>query len=410
MASPLSEDAPAIAIFPWGDVVEDFLAPLGLDLADFVDSMSGGWLFGDVAALRSAGFRPVVVCASSTIERSERRIHRATGAPMWIVPGRTSALPYSSRRSAAQWWRTPWRAFAAALRSERCEAILVQEYEYARYDALAVLATLLRIPVFATFQGGDQTLSRLERCVRPWTLRLARGLVIASSRERERVRAAYRRLPPVVDVPNPIDAEEWRASPRSEARERLGLAPDLFLAVTHGRIDIHRKGLDVLIDAWRRFAGDAVDKRLVVIGSGQDNDRFAELLASAGMASIDWRPRYTTDREEIRTWLSAADVYVSTSRVEGMPVAPLEAMACGLPVVCSRAQGLPDIFALGEEHGGIVVSCDDAEAIAAALRRLHREPALAAALGAAGRVRVEDRFAVAAVGLSLAALFAPGSA
>ena len=49
-------------------------------------------------------------------------------------------------------------------------------------------------------------------------------------------------------------------------------------------------------------------------------------------------------------------------------MAPLEAMASGLPVVCSRAQGLPDIFALGEGHGGILVPCDDPEAIAAGLR------------------------------------------
>ena len=141
MASRLS-DAPAIAIFPWGDVVEDFLDPLGLELSDFVETMSGGWLFGYVEALRFAGFRPVVICASAAVQRSEHRIHRATGASIWIVPGRSSALPYSSRRSGAQWWRTPWRAFAAALRHERCTRMLVQEYEYARFDALAVLGRL----------------------------------------------------------------------------------------------------------------------------------------------------------------------------------------------------------------------------------------------------------------------------
>jgi len=400
MASALS-DPPSIAIFPWGDVIEDFLAPLDLDLSDFVETMSGGWLFGYVAALRVAGFRPVVVCASRTLERSERRIHRASAAPIWIVPGRPSALPYSSRRSAAQWWRTPWRAFAAALRAERCEAVLVQEYEYARYDALALLARWLGIPVFATFQGGDQTLSRLEGRVRPWTLRLARGLFIASSHERERLRASYRRVPPVDDIPNPIAVEGWRAMPRAEARQRLGIAPDLFVAVTHGRIDIHRKGLDVLIDAWGRFGGSPGTCRLVVIGSGQDNDRFGQLLASQGNATVDWRSRYTTDRDEIRLWLSAADAYVSASRVEGMPVAPLEAMACGLPVVCSRAQGLPDIFALGEAHGGILVPCDDADGLAAGLRRLQRDRQLAAAIGAAGRARVEEHFAVEAVGRRL---------
>jgi glycosyltransferase involved in cell wall biosynthesis len=400
MASRLS-DAPAIAIFPWGDVVEDFLGPLGLELSDFVETVSGGWLFGYVEALRFAGFRPVVICASAAVQRSEHRIHRATGVSIWIVPGRSSALPYSSRRSGAQWWRTPWRAFAAALLHERCTRMLVQEYEYARFDALAVLGRLMKIDVFATFQGGDLTLSRLEGWIRPWSLRLARGLAIASTRERDRLHSAYRRLPPMADIPNPLAAGEWRPGSRLQARARLGLPPDLFLAVTHGRIDIHRKGLDVLVEAWRRFDRPAGGRRLVLVGAGQDDERFRALLDAAHLPSIDWQPRYTTDRSEIRTWLNAADVYVSASRVEGMPVAPLEAMASGLPVVCSRAQGLPDIFALGEGHGGILVPCDDPEAIAVGLRRLERDPSLAAALGVAGQARVDDHFSIEAVGQSL---------
>ncbi len=71
-----------------------------------------------------------------------------------------------------------------------------------------------------------------------------------------------------------------------------------------------------------------------------------------------WLSDYTTDRSLIRHWLSAADAYVTTSRIEGMPVAPLEAMACGLPVVATDAQGLPDILANGEESGGLMVRKD----------------------------------------------------
>jgi starch synthase len=167
--------------------------------------------------------------------------------------------------------------------------------------------------------------------------------------------------------------------------------------VTHGRIDIHRRARRSRRGRLDRPAGGA----LVLVGAGQDDERFRALLAAAHLPSIDWQPRYTTDRSEIRTWLNAADVYVSASRVEGMPVAPLEAMASGLPVVCSRAQGLPDIFALGEGHGGILVPCDDPEAIAAGLRRLERNPSLAAALGVAGQARVDDHFSIEAVGRSL---------
>ena len=103
----------------------------------------------------------------------------------------------------------------------------------------------------------------------------------------------------------------------------------------------------------------------------------------------------------MRLWLSAADAYLTTSRVEGMPVAPLEAMACGLPVVASDAHGLPDIFAAGEDHGGIITAREDVSAIAAALDRLAGDPALRSQLSRAARRRVEEHFSIPAVGAAL---------
>lgn len=392
----------SVAIFPWGDVVEEFLEPIGLTLQDFVDSMSGGWLFGYVAALQSAGWRVVVVCASERIGRATRLVHRGTGAAVWAVPGRRAAGRTPSRRSVQQWRRTPWPGFARVLRAERCDTLLVQEYEYARFDALALLARWMRLPLFATFQGGDVTLSPLEARVRPWSLRRSRGLIVASARERARLAGAYGGLPlRVADIPNPIDTDEWRASPKQAARAELGLAANAFIVISHGRIDIWRKGLDVCVAAWCRFADARPDARLVLIGAGQDQQRFAELLATSGAAGVVWHSDYTTDRPLIRRWLSAADAYVITSRTEGMPVAPLEAMACGLPVISSRAQGLPDIFEDEERSGGILVPCEDAEAVASALQRLAASPELRGTLGAAGRARIESRFSVRAVGRRL---------
>ena len=103
----------------------------------------------------------------------------------------------------------------------------------------------------------------------------------------------------------------------------------------------------------------------------------------------------------MRQWLSAADAYLITSRTEGMPVAPLEAMACGLPVVSSDAHGLPDIFTAGEEHGGIVTAREDVNAIVAALERLAAQPDLRSRLGRAARRRVEEHFSIPAVGAAL---------
>jgi starch synthase len=139
----------------------------------------------------------------------------------------------------------------------------------------------------------------------------------------------------------------------------------------------------------------------VLIGSGQDDERLAALLADPSLRSVDWRAGYTTDRVEMRRWLSAADAYVTASRIEGMPVAPLEAMACGLPIVASRAQGLPEILAEGERSGGLLVPCEDAPALAAALERLAGAPELRAELGRAARARIEGHFTVPAVGRAL---------
>ena len=67
---------PTVAIFPWGEVIEEFLDSLGLDLDDFVTKMTGGWLFGYVLALQRQGWRPIIVCAPIGFE-----LRRASSTP-----------------------------------------------------------------------------------------------------------------------------------------------------------------------------------------------------------------------------------------------------------------------------------------------------------------------------------------
>ncbi|WP_133708613.1 glycosyltransferase family 4 protein [Rhizobium sp. BK313] len=391
-----------IALFPWGDVIEEFLDPIGLELEDFVERMTGGWLFGYAAALSSAGHKPIIVCASERVTRIERYEHSGTGTPIWVAPGKRprqghSPTAYSLRRGVA----TPLAAFREILTRSRCDVLLAQEYEYIRFDALAWLARRLDVPLYATFQGGDRTLSWIEAVARQLSLRACRGLIVASSAERDRLSKAYPRIAlDIANIPNPLDTGEWQAMDRLEARTSLGLPRDCFIVLNHGRIDIRRKGLDVLLKAWAHFADDS-SSQLVIIGSGQDSEAFAKLLRESGLSNVQWLSSYTTDRPLIRRWLSAADAYVTASRIEGMPVAPLEAMACGLPVIATDAQGLPDIMADGEASGGLMVGQERPEEIAQALARLKDDSALRARLGAAGRNRVTEKFSIEAVGASL---------
>ncbi len=389
-----------IAIFPWGDVIEDFLEPIGLTTEDFVQNMTGGWLFGYIAALRLAGWAPIIIAPSKVVAAAECVTHRGSGAPIWLVPGSSSqAIRSSEFRAISQWRREPVPAYREIIRREGCQALLIQEYESPRFDVLVRLAARVGIPAFATFQGGDRTLSRIEKLIRARSIGMSAGLIIAASVERERVRRSYGALlPPIVSIPNPLDCEEWQAESQDQARRSLGFLRDEFIAITHGRIDIHRKGLDVLLSAW---SGPGL---LVLIGSGQDKVQFSRMVT--GRADVSWIDTYTNDRSLIRQWLSAADIYVTASRIEGMPVAPLEAMACGLPVVATDAQGLSDIIGLNENCGGILVAGDDPARLAAAIERLRGNPELRATLGRAARMRVEHSFSIEPVGRALE-LFLP---
>ena len=392
-----------VAIFPWGDVIEDFLDPIGLTVEDFVERMSGGWLFGYVAALQAFGWRPVLVCVSKGITKARRCRHASTGATIWLIPGQpTPPTAHPSAHALRQWTRAPVRAFGCVLRSEGCEYVLAQEYEYTRFDVLALLCAWRRLHLFATFQGGDVTLSPVESKVRRWSLQRCRGLIIASAKERARVEARYPDLDaPVASIPNPLDTEEWRAMPHAQARAELRLSDDVFLVVNHGRIDVRRKGLDILLDVWGRFVHSHPHARLHVLGAGQDDKLFASMVAEANLPSISWDARYSTDRQEVRRWLSAADAYIITSRTEGMPVAPIEAMSCGLPVVASRAQGLPEIFPQDALSGGLLFDSDKPEAAAAALVRLAKDAGYRRVVSEAGRATVEARFSIVAVGRAL---------
>lgn len=395
--------SPVVAIVPWGDVIEDYLDPIGLTVEDFARKMSGGWLFGYIAALQSTGYSPFVLAPSRVVHRPERLTHAATGATIWIVPGRScQSIRSPELRALKQWRTTPLPAMRRVLRQEGCTMMLVQDYERPQFDALVLLARTMRIPVFATFQGGDHMLSRVEGLVRGTSLRRASGLIVAASAERERLASRYH-LPAerIAAIPNPIDLEEWRPSPRDTARAELGIAPESFLAVTHGRIDIHRKGLDLLLAAW---SGPG---RMVLIGSGQDRERLAAMVA--GRDDVCWLDGYTNDRALIRRWLSAADVYISASRLEGMPVAPLEAMACGVPIIASTAKGLADLFPADVSHGGLLFENGDVEGLASAIRQMRNQPALRDQLGANARKLVEQRFSVSAVGAALQAFLRSGS-
>ncbi len=424
---------PTVALVPWGDVWEDFLDKVGVSFDEFCTEMTGGWLFGYVDALDRVGIRTVLVLWSREARRPHLRVHEPTGTAVWVLPATrahraarhlrervlSSSVPAplprrlhrNARRAASLavgYTATPPRDLSRVLRQERCDAILVQNYEYPRFDLCVLLGRWLGLPVFATHQGGKPSKIQLEGRVHRWTVPAAAGLLIGARQEATAVATRHRLSPGAVTlVSNPIDLDEWVPGDREEARAALGLPADASVACWHGRVKIKQKGLDVLVEAWRLVCAErpGADLRLLLCGGlrgDRGSTRLRRLIADADLRGVHWRDEYVLDRAVVRRQLAAADVFVFPSRHEGFAVTPMEAMACARPVVACDAPGVIDLLAGGEQAGGIVVPREDPKALATAMGRLLDDHALAARMGEAAR-RAVGRHSLEAVGLTLAA-------
>jgi len=431
LASASGARAPmTVALVDWSELLEDYLDNIGVTFESFRDEMTGGWMFGYIEALRRVGVRVVLFCVSARVTETMRFTHGPTGADLCVLPAsrayralrRRVLNPYAPTleeavgivegRARRTWWSmarelmpylsTPIVTLARELRRQRCDALLVQDYEHARFDVCLLLGRLTRRRVYATFQGGDVSHRRLERALRRLTLQSADGLFVGAGGETARLHERYA-LPSekIAHVFNPLDLYEWQPGDRATSRRELGLPHDARVVLWHGRVDFRRKGLDVLLDAWERIYSERpdADLRLMLVGAGNE---AAELRACIeGKRGVVWVDEYVRDRARLQTYLHAADIYAFPSRHEGFAVAPLEAMASGLPVVAADAPGISDLLENGEASGGIVVSRGDVTAFATALARLIDDEDLCRVLGARARARVEESFGLEAVGARL---------
>ena len=161
-------------------------------------------------------------------------------------------------------------------------------------------------------------------------------------------------------------APQRDASDQGDLRAELGLRPEQLLVGSLGRLN-KAKGMDLLVAAFRASAPhDAV---LAILGEGE------EMAALARVANGDPRVRLLGFRNDVNAALQAMDLFVSPSREEAFPLAILEAMRAGLPVIASATQGPLEMLA--DQPAQIVPIGDVAalgNAMAAALERIRGVP------------------------------------
>ncbi|MCG7288065.1 glycosyltransferase family 4 protein [Cellulomonas sp. ACRRI] len=217
------------------------------------------------------------------------------------------------------------------------------------------------------------------------------ALAITAGLRRE-VRAALGPDAPAVVALAPMGVDDVAFTRALPYRPWPGAGPLRLVAC--GRLN-PAKGHDDLLRAVRRLADRGLDARLVVLGEdergGAGHRRDLEALVGAlGLADRVRLPG-AVGEDRVRAELGAAHVFALASHAEPLGVAVMEALAMALPVVVCAGGGVGELVADGRT--GLLVPPRDPEALAAAVARLAADPALATALGAAGREHVAAGYA-----------------
>lgn len=227
-----------------------------------------------------------------------------------------------------------------------------------------------------------------------------------------------RRLAPFIDryIPVSDDLQRWldqvvgipaaknqlikngvdtgRFAPRHGAATAAPWRPDDIVIGAVARVqDVknHRSLVAAFALLRERFPHLRERLRLSIVGDGPLFGAIKAQVAEAGLQDVVWLPGARADVADL---LHGFDIFALPSLAEGTPVSLLEAMACGLPSVCSNVGGIPEVVT-HDVHG--LLAPVEVEALAAALARYVQDPALAARHGAAARARIEEKYSMAAM-------------
>lgn len=321
-----------------------------------------------------AGRWPATVAAPQGAERAEQL--RADGVEVIEV----------HRTGKADLWR--WGPLVEHLRRRRVDVLHGHMLGSSLWAG--VLGRLAGVPVSIAHEhgwpGGRAPFrATLDRLV---VGRLCAAYVAVSDADAGRLVADHG-VPSerVVVIPNGIDPPKGDPS---GVREALGLGPGNEMVVAVGRLHPH-KDLATLVRAVGLLAARRPALRLLVAGDGEERTGLAALAASEAPGVV----RLLGDRDDVPALLAAADAWASSSATEGTPLALLEAMAAGLPIVATDVGGVPDVVRDGRE--AVLVAPGDPGALAGALDRVLTDRGSAAGLGRAARERHAARYGRAAM-------------
>jgi len=256
-----------------------------------------------------------------------------------------------------------------------------------------LLGRIFRVPNIVSLHGGEiydpskkfsPHRSKFFSFIVKDLLNRADALVAQSGNTRGNAIKYYNPRKEIDIIPLPFHPP----APVETSRKELNLKDDEFIIITCGRL-IKRKALDVLIKALSKVDSDKI--KLLIMGDGPEKENLKKLSAELNLEKKVGFLGFIDEENKFR-YYNAADIFALVSLHEGFGIVYMEAMYCGLPIICSNNGGQTDFLKHGKN--ALVIDVGDIEACAGAVRELMRNKQLYRTMSENNKADVENFFAM----------------
>ena len=253
------------------------------------------------------------------------------------------------------------------------------------------VARLLKVPCISTCHGYINTDAKLRLYNRldMVALRLSRRVFCVSSEIRNLLIECGIPVHNIRVMANAVEVKgegERVKTLREITRKVFGVHDTEILLGFSGRLSVE-KGIPVLLEALAELIHEGLPVKLMIIGDGPERSNINNSVASKGLKE---HVIFTGFREDAQELLPALDFFILPSLTEGTPMALLEAMSWGLPVVATAVGEIPSIISTGKN--GILVAPGKADEIVHAIKKLQKNHELRKHISCAAFATIESRF------------------
>ncbi len=248
----------------------------------------------------------------------------------------------------------------------------------------------LTVPVVTTLHGTDITIVGQDPSFAPvvtYSINESDGVTAVSDFLRRETFDHFDVNNDIEVIPNFIDTERFHRLNKEHFKRAL--CPNGEKVMVHVSNFRPVKNATHVVQVFHRLRQDGLPVKLLLVGDGPDRAASEHLARELGVYDDI---RFLGKQEPVEEILSIADVFMMPSGSESFGLAALEAMACGVPAICSNIGGLPEL--LGDSEGGCLCPLDDIDAFTECARRILTDDDLQAHMAEAARRRVVENFDV----------------